>query len=183
MPPPLRPLSQPASQHRTIVGRRSQEAVRDVRPSAKEKLGLWIDVTVCAAHTATARAQMGAGCCLGPSLEERAHTSAYMSLSSRMASLLATASQKILSVPHWVGTQKEGGPHFSPVSPAPERPPVTRRQVTQARLSLLLTRVPQPMHRRAGHGPEPPCSRSYLSPILPFPFLTCGHFSLGGPPL
>lgn len=68
-------------------------------PSAKEKLGLWIEVSVCAAHTATAQAQMGAGCCLGSSLEEHAHTSAYLFLRSLVASLLATASQKILSAP------------------------------------------------------------------------------------
>lgn len=77
-----------------------------------------MEVSVCATHTATAQAQMGAGCCLGSSLEERAHTSAYMFLSSRVASLLATAFQKFLSVPLQVDT--EGGEdHTSlPVFPA-----------------------------------------------------------------
>lgn len=78
-----------------------------------------MEVSFCATHTATARAQMGAGCCLGSSLEECVHASAYMSLSSRVASLLATASQKILSVP--LRVDAEGGEdHTSlPVSPAP----------------------------------------------------------------
>lgn len=84
--------------------------------------------SVCATHTATAQAQMGAGCCLGSSLEEHTHTSAYMFLSSLVASLLAMSSQKTLSVPLW--EDAEGGETtLLPVSPAPashhEHQPVT----------------------------------------------------------
>lgn len=113
--------------------------------SAKGKLRLWMEVSLCATHTATAQAQMGAGCCLGSGLEEGAHTSAYMFLSSRVASLLATASQKILHVPLHVNA--EGGEdHTSlPASPATtshhEHRLVTKCQVARqlcdhARLSL-----------------------------------------------
>lgn len=77
-------------------------------PSAEEKLGL------CATHAGTARAQMGAGYCLGSSLEGRMHTSAYMFLSSLVASLLASASPKFLCVPLWGGCKRREGPDIFP---------------------------------------------------------------------
>lgn len=117
-----------ASQHKPLWGERSQQAPscpegRDVCPSAKEKLGLWIEISVCAAHTATAQAQMGAGCCLGSSFGERAHTSAYLFLRSLVASLLATASQKNPQCATSGEHRGRGGPPFSPCLSSPCLPP------------------------------------------------------------
>lgn len=106
-------------------------------PSVKEKLGLWIEVSLCATHPHGHRPSPdGSRLLLGSSLEECAHTSAYMFLSSLVASLLAMTSQKILSVPLRVDSEGGGGDHISlPDSPAPashhEHQLVTRRQVAR----------------------------------------------------
>lgn len=142
--------------------------------SAKEKLGLWIEVSVCAAHTATAQAQMGAGCCLGSSLEEHAHTSAYLFLRSLVASLLATASQKNPQCSTSGRRRGSGGPRFSPCLSSPSPTLSISRGPGDQTFPVIYKDAPTPLlatqQSRAGHSPEPPCPLSHLwspRPVVP----------------
>lgn len=104
------PRSSVSSGHREEKGAARPAAAvegREPWPSAQEKLGLWIKVSLRAIHAGAARAQMGAGSCPCSSLEWRVHTSAYMFLSSFVAGLLAPASPTFLRVP--LRVDAEGG--------------------------------------------------------------------------
>lgn len=94
-----------------------------------------MEVSLCATHTATARAQMGAGCCLGSSLEERVHAFCIYVPKQPRGQPSGYGIPKNPQCATSGGRGGRGGPYFSPRLSSPashhEHQLVTKYQVAR----------------------------------------------------